>query len=41
MIRDVTNIWALGYLAALTQKKSPLIQLLEVEALDCPTPQEI
>jgi len=31
----------LKYLAALTQKKSPLIKLLEVEALDCPTPQEI
>jgi len=31
----------LKYLAALAKGKSPLIQLLEVEALDCPTPQEI
>jgi len=31
----------LKYLAALTRKKSLLIQLLEVEDLDCPTPQEI
>jgi len=31
----------LGYLAALAKEKSPLIQLLEVETLDCPTPQEI
>jgi len=31
----------LKYLAALTQEKSLLIQLLEVEALDCPRPQEI
>jgi len=31
----------LKYLAALTQKKSPLIQLLEVGILDFPTPQEI
>jgi len=29
------------YLAALTKKKLPLIKLLEVEALDCPTPQGI
>jgi len=31
----------LKYLAALTRKKSLLIQLLEVEDLDCPTLQEI
>jgi len=31
----------LKYLAVPTQKKSPLIKFLEVEALDCPTPQEI
>jgi len=31
----------LKYLATLTQKKSPLIKLLEVEDLDCPTLQEI
>gem|GEM_PF-2921488 len=31
----------LKYLAVLTQEKSLLIQLLEVEDLDCPIPQEI
>jgi len=31
----------LKYLAALAKEKSPLIKFLEVEALDCPTPQEI